>query len=67
MELWRSLLARLFALGCVGLGLIGLIAGYRGLEWKLGHVGYFTGGILLGVIALILMFDEYADFRQPPS
>ena len=64
MELWRTWLARLFGLACIALGIIGLIVGFIGVEWKLGVVGWFTGGTLLGVVALILMLDEYAEFRR---
>ena len=64
MEIWRTWLARLFGLGCIALGVIGLIVGFKEVTWKLGHVGYFTGGILLGVVALMLMLDEFAAFRR---
>jgi len=47
MANWRTLLARLFALGCVTLGVLGLIAGATDNVWKLGTEGYFTGGTLL--------------------
>lgn len=60
MDLWRIWTARLFALACLGLGIIGLIVGFDDKTWKLGVVGWFTGGILLGVVALILMLDGYA-------
>ena len=53
--------ARLFALACLALGIIGLIVGFDDKTWKLGVVGWFTGGILLGVIAVILMVDGYAQ------
>ena len=64
MEQWRTWLARLFGLGCVALGIIGLIAAAADREWKLGVVGWFTGGTLLGVVALILMMDEYFELRR---
>lgn len=64
MDTWRTWLARLFGLGCVALGVIGLIVGFKDVTWRLGTVGYFTGGILLGVVALMFMFDEFAEFRR---
>jgi len=64
MNLWRTWLARLFGLACTALGIIGLIVGFSGLTWKLGVVGWFTGGTLLGIVAIVLMLDEYAEFRR---
>ena len=64
MDQWRTWLARLFGLACVALGTIGLIVGFSEVTWKLGVVGWFTGGILLGVVALILMMDEYFELRR---
>ena len=58
-------IARLFGLGCVALGIIGLIVGFKEVTWKLGTVGYFTGGTLLGVVALMIMADDaLAKMRQ---
>ena len=64
MNQWRTWLARLFGLACVALGIIGLIVGFSEVTWKLGIVGWFTGGTLLGVVALILMMDEYFELRR---
>jgi len=64
MDLWRIWIARLFALACFTLGIIGLIVGFADRTWKLGVVGWFTGGILLGVVALILMLDGYAERQR---
>ena len=64
MDLWRTWLARLFGLACIALGIIALIVGFTDSIWKLGVVGWFTGGTLLGVVALVLMLDEYAEFRR---
>ena len=61
---WRTWLARLFGLACVALGIIGLIVGFTDVTWKLGIVGWFTGGTLLGVVALIMMMDEYFELRR---
>ena len=64
MDRWRTWIARLFAIGCVALGVIGLIVGFSDSTWKLGTVGWFTGGILLGVVALIFLADEAMDQRR---
>ena len=64
MEQWRTWLARLFGLACVALGIIGLVVGFSDKVWKLGVEGWFTGGTLLGVVALILMMDEYVELRR---
>ena len=64
MDLWRTWLARLFGLGCVALGVIGLIVGFSEKIWRLGTVGYFTGGALLALVAIMLILDEYAEARR---
>ena len=64
MAIWRTWLARLSGLACVALGIIGLIVGFTDKVWKLGTVGWFTGGTLLGVVALMLILDEYSEFRR---
>ncbi len=65
MELWRVWLARLFGVGCLALGIIGVIVGFGdGWIWKLGTVGWFTGGILLGVVALLLLADECLEQQR---
>ena len=64
MDIWRTWLARLFGLACVALGVVGLIVGFSGVTWKLGVVGWFTGGTLLGIVAIVLILDEYAESRR---
>ena len=64
MQQWRTWLARMFGLACVALGVIGLIVGFSDRIWQLGTVGWFTGGTLLGVVALILMMDDYIELRR---
>jgi hypothetical protein len=51
-------------MGCIALGIIGLIVGFSDNTWKLGTEGYFTGGTLLGVVALIFMADEFMEQRR---
>ena len=60
MDAIKIWIARLFALACLALGIIGLIVGFSDKTWQLGIVGWFTGGILLGVVALVLLVDGYA-------
>lgn len=64
MDMWRTWLARGCALACVALGIIGLIVGFSDSIWKLGTLGWFTGGTLLGVVAVILLLDEYVSLRR---
>ena len=64
MDIWRTWLARLFGLGCIALGVIGLIVGFSEKIWRLGTVGYFTGGALLALVAIMLIADEYAEARR---
>ena len=64
LAIWRTWLARLFGLGCLALGIIGLIVGFSDRVWQLGTVGYFTGGSLLALVAIMLMLDEYAESRR---
>ena len=64
MAIWRTWLARFFGLACIALGIIGLLTGFTDNVWKLGVIGWFTGGTLLGVVAVILLLDEYAEFRR---
>ena len=60
----RIALARLFMLGGLASGVIGLAAGLIDKTWKLGPTGWFTGGILLAVLALVALADEYFVRKQ---
>ncbi len=66
-ELSRNNVARLFTLGAFACGVIGLIVGIIEREWRLSVTGWFTGGILLAVLALTLLADEYAEARRKAS
>ena len=60
----RILLARLFMLGAIACGVLGLIVGLIDRAWKLGVTGWFTGGTLLAVLALVVLADEYLATRR---
>jgi hypothetical protein len=55
----RILLARLFMLGALAAGVIGLVIGIADRAWKLGVTGWFMGGTLLAVLSLVVLADEY--------
>lgn len=60
----RTLIARFgAALGFV-CGLIGLLAGLTDHTWKLGAIGWFTGGGLLAIIALFILVDGAIAFQK---
>ena len=60
----KILLARLVGVGAFLCGLIGLIAGLVEREWRLEVIGWFTGGILLAVLAVLLLAEVYLDIRR---
>ena len=60
----RTILARVaVALGFV-CGLIGVSAGLTDHAWKLGAIGWFTGGGLLLLLALFVILDATLAFRR---
>ncbi len=60
----RTLIARVAAaLGFV-CGLIGLLAGLTSHTWKLGAIGWFTGGGLLTLIAVYVLIDGAIALRK---
>ena len=60
----RTWLARLFGLGAFACGIIGLIVGIVDRSAKLGPIGWFTGGSVLALVAIILLLDELASSKQ---
>jgi hypothetical protein len=66
----RTMIARHGAgLGFV-CGVIGLLAGLTDHLWKLGPVGWFTGGALLTLIAVFVLVDgaiAYQKSKETPS
>ena len=55
----RVQIARLFMLGAVATGVVGLVVGIVEREWRLGVTGWFTGGTLLALLSLVGLADEY--------
>ena len=51
------------ALGFV-CGVIGLLAGLTDQFWKLEPIGWFTGGGLLAVIALVVLVDGAVAYEK---
>ena len=64
---WRTVVARLMMLGAVVCGVLGLIIGVVDREWRLGVTGWFTGGTLLAVLAIVMLADEYVEYRRRRS
>lgn len=60
----RTLIARLGAVLGFVCGLIGLLAGLTDHVWKLGAIGWFTGGGLLTMIALFILVDGAIAFQK---
>ena len=60
----RILAARGIMLLAVVCGVIGIVVGLTDKVWKLGHVGWFTGGTLLAVLAIVVLADEYFASRR---
>ena len=61
---WEIWLARLGALGALVCGVFGLIVGFDGQTWKLGVSGWFTGGALAALIAIIAYLNDAVDSRN---
>ncbi len=61
----RSTVTRLSLALAVVCGIIGLVAGMTGHNWKLGPIGWFTGGTLLAAIALFGLIEGAIDPVKP--
>ncbi len=60
----RTAIARVAAaLGFV-CGLIGLLAGLTDHLWKLGPIGWFTGGGLLTLFAIVILTDGAIAYEK---
>ena len=60
----KVLMARLLMLCALACGVIGLVAGFAEKGWKLGVTGWFTGGTLLAVLAIVVLADYYFESRR---
>ena len=61
---WRIWLGRLGALGALFCGVVGLLVGFDGSNWKLGVSGWFTGGTVAALLAIIMYLDDAAAARN---
>jgi hypothetical protein len=58
-------LARLGALGALICGVLGLITGFSDdLTWKLGSQGWFAGGALAALLAIVMYLEDAATTRK---
>lgn len=63
----RTLVGRIAAVLGFLCGVIGLLAGLTVHTWKLSPPGWFTGGVLLTLIALFVLVDgAIASMRTRP-
>ena len=60
----RTLIASIAALLGFVCGVIGVSAGLTDHEWRLGAIGWFTGGGLLMLVALYWLLDGAFAFRK---
>ena len=61
---WETRVARLFGMGAFLCGLIGLHAGIVGKSCRLGATRWFTGGILLAALSILMLADAYVEIRR---
>ena len=65
MDKWRIWLGRMGAVGALACGIIGLIVGFdTGTTWKLGASGWFTGGTVAALLAIVMYLDDAAATRK---
>jgi hypothetical protein len=60
----RTLAARIGAGLAFLCGGTGLMAGLTDHTWKLGPIGWFTGGVLLSLIAAFVLIDGAIAFQK---
>ena len=60
----KVIIAKLIMLVALACGIIGLVVGLSDKAWKLGVVGWFTGGTLAAVLAIVVLADHYFDLRK---
>ena len=64
MNEWRIHFARLLMVFAMVCGIIGLVVGIADREWKLAVTGWFTGGTLLAILAIVVLADQYFEARR---
>ncbi len=60
----RTMVARIAAGFSFVCGVLGLLAGLTDHLWKLGPIGWFTGGGLLILIAVYVLIDGAIAFQK---
>ena len=62
---YRKMVAWLFALTAFGCGITGLVLPFfEGRVWKLASLGWFSGGVLLAILAIFILLEEYIESRR---
>jgi cytosine/uracil/thiamine/allantoin permease len=61
----RTLFGRISAVLGFACGIIGLVAGLTDHTWKLWPIGWFTGGALLTLVALVALVDAAIASSKP--
>ena len=62
---WKIILARVFSFSALGCGITALVLGFLdGRVWNIGVLGWFSGGILLALLAIFLVIYDYIEFRS---
>ncbi len=65
MDQWRIWLGRLGAVGALACGILGLIVGFSDdLTWKLGTSGWFAGGAVAALLAIVMYLEDAAAARK---
>ena len=65
MDQWRIWLGRLGAAVALACGIVGLIVGVSDdLTWKLGSPGWFAGGTVAALLAIVMYMDHAATAKK---
>ena len=65
IDQWRIWLGRSGAVGALACGIIGLIVGFDSSStWKLGASGWFTGGTVAALLAIVMYLDDAAASKK---
>ena len=57
------MLTRIFMPLAVAFGVIELVVGFSDKEWQLGVTGWFEEGMLLAILSIVVLADEYFEQR----